>query len=59
MLVDALLMLPHYSIYDIEVKYELNQKTLSARTLSKERISRTDLGIKLQLLENAKLGKII
>ena len=32
---------------------ELNQKTLCAFTLSKERISRIDLGIKLEISENA------
>ena len=47
------LLLPHYYIYNIKGKFELNQKTLCACTLTKECISRIDLGIKLELSENA------
>ena len=58
-----LLMLPplllplHYSIYNIEGKFGLNQKTLCACTWSKERIWRIDSVIQLELLENAKRVK--
>ena len=38
---------------NIEGKFELNQKKLCASRLSKGRISRMDLGIKLELSENA------
>jgi hypothetical protein len=46
----------HTTIYNIEREFELNLKTLCACTLSKERISRIDLGIKLELSEKAKTG---
>ena len=47
------LLLPHYSIYDIKWKFELNQNTLSAYALSKKNILRIDL----ELLENAYRGR--
>ena len=42
-----LLLLPHYSIYNIEGKIELNQKMPYACTLSKDYISRIYMVIKL------------
>ena len=52
-----LLLLLHNSIYNIEETFELNQKTLCACTLSKERISRIDLGIDLELPGDVKMGR--